>query len=76
MKAAAEIMGDMLVSLRCKCGAPSVLRTRRIPSRSITPRFEHWIECGMQCEDGPQMLANDTEAEAVESWNQVIEGEK
>lgn len=62
---------NMLISLRCPCGAPSVLRTRRIPSRSKI-RFEHWIECGMQCEDGPQMLASDSEIEAVESWNEVV----
>ena len=76
MKAAAEIMEDMLVSLRCHCGAPSVLRTRRIPGRSTTPRFEHWVECVMQCEQGPAMLASDSEFRAIDAWNTVIEGEK
>lgn len=74
MKAAAALK-DMCVSLRCKCGAPSVLRTRRIPSRSKV-RFEHWVECGMRCEKGPVMLASDSEIEAVEKWNTVIQGEK
>lgn len=75
MKAAFQIMGDMLVSVRCHCGAPSVLRTRRIPSRSKL-RFEHWVECGMQCEQGPAMLASDSEFRAVDAWNTVIQGEK